>query len=178
MGLSLKAVSKDYHYDEEVEDYVGEYESLTTDIGYFGYKFFRDDLIKYCTNGKYENIKEVFYVFDCYQDTETYKIAMIEKDFEEQELQDEAVQKYLIKLNHLKNVCPKLYNCYPFVMHNDCEGEIPYEQLESVLPILQEYKQEHTNKKYGYGGWDYDWLQDLIDIIEEAIEMKGKLMFS
>ena len=95
MGLSLYAVSKDYHYDEELDDYVGEKGCLSTDIGYFGYKFFRDDLIEYCTSGKYESIEKVFKVFGCYSDTETYKIAVIEGDFEEQELQDEMVQKYL-----------------------------------------------------------------------------------
>jgi hypothetical protein len=178
MGLTLSATSKDFHYDEKIGDYVGETGSLSTDIGYFSYKFFRDDLIKYCTKGIYKSIEDVFGVFECYQDDETYKVATIEEDFTQEELKDEQVEKYLIRLKHLKNACPKLYDCFPFVMHCDCDGEMPYTQLENVLPILQEYKAVEPNKQYGYKARKYDFLQDLIDIIKQAIEMKGKLRFA
>lgn len=178
MGLSLKAVSKDWHYDEKLDEYVGETGSLSTDIGYIGYKFFRDDLIKYCTNGEWEKLETIVDIFSCYCDNETYKVAMTKEDFEEEELKDDKVQEYIKRLEGLKNIFPKIYNCFPFIMHCDCDGDIPYTQLEKVLPILEEYKQKYPNKKYGYSMRKYDWLKDLIDIIKEAIEMKGKLQFA
>lgn len=178
MGLSLEAVSKDWHYDEQLEEYVGETGSLSTDIGYIGYKFFRDDLIEYCTNGRFNRLETLGEVIGAYEDKKTYKIAMTKEDFEKEELQDKEVLRYLQKLDWLKSISQKMYDCFPFIMHCDCDGEIPYTQLEKVLPILEEYKQKYSNKKYGYSGHKYDWLQDLIDIVKEAIEMKGKLWFA
>ena len=172
MGLSLKAVSKEWHYDEQLEEYVGEVKSSTNNIGYISYKLFRDDLIKYCTNGKLERLETINDLFGCYQDNETYKVAMTKEDFEEEELKEYEVQKYLKGLEHLKNTYPKLYDCFPFIMHCDCDGEMPYTQLERALPILEEYEQECSDKEYSYCE-----LQDLIDVIKETIEIKGKLWF-
>jgi hypothetical protein len=45
MGLTLTAVSKDYHYDENGEGAGEQY--FSTDIGYIGYKIFRDDGNRY-----------------------------------------------------------------------------------------------------------------------------------
>ena len=46
MGLCIRAVSADYHYDEKIEDNVGE-EYCDVDIGYIGFKFFRDRIVSH-----------------------------------------------------------------------------------------------------------------------------------
>lgn len=172
MGLSLKAVNFDYHFDEELEEYVG-YKGYSTDCGYFGFARFRNDLVKFITNNKLN--------FDsnycgkpltwCWFDSETYEVRMDRStsDFEDED--------YFNKLETMKNQFPKLYDLYPFIAHCDCEGSIPYTQLEKALPILKEF-QSQANETYGYSGRDYDWLEEVIGIIQEVINIKGKLWFS
>ena len=55
MSLTLKAVSKDYGYNEEKDDYIGE-EYLSTDIGYGGFDVFRKNLTKWSSDNKADNM--------------------------------------------------------------------------------------------------------------------------
>ena len=53
---------------------------------------------------------------------------------------------------------------------------MPLNQCEQILPLIKEfYEQDKTN--YGYSAWDYNFTEDLIAILEEIVNHKGKLLF-
>jgi hypothetical protein len=171
MGLSLQAVSIDYHYDEDIHDYVGEEGTISSDIGYISYKIFRDDLVSFATNNKIKSIDD-YYCGEkltlCWYDEKTFEVAMEEIGFKDEE--------YILRLEQMKREYPKLYDIFPFVEHCDCEGTMPYTQIEKVLPVLEEFNKQ-KNKKYGYSAYNYDFAEDLVEIMKEVISMKGKLYF-
>lgn len=171
MGLSLKAVSIDYHYDKELDDYIGEKGSISSDIGYIGYKFFRDDLVSFTTNNKIKSIDDYYRGKELtwsWYDDKTFEVAMEEIDFEDKE--------YISRLEQMKREYPKLYDIFPFIAHCDCDGTISYKQIENVLPVLEEFNKQ-KQKKYGYSAHNYDFAEDLVEIMKEVISMKGKLYF-
>ena len=195
MGLRLSAVSKDYGYDEEKEDYIGE-DYLSTDIGYFGFKTFRDNLIKWASNNKlngettFENGEFIkgseepdFFqrnnqnkLYWGFHENHTLVIAM-EDDGDEEDLKNEKWIKYVEKLKALKEQYPNVYVLYPFLSHCDCEGEMPLEQCEKILPLIKEFHKA-DNRSYGYSAWEYNFVEDFIKVLEEVIKHKGKLRFS
>lgn len=176
MGLTLSAVSKGYHYSKLKGDVVGK-EYLSTDIGYFGFKFFRDALLKFASDGVYSDIakdtlkgKEFTW---CWYKDDTMAVIMRRDEFEEGDKVDED---YLNKLEYLKVNYPKVYAIYPLLAHCDCEGEMPLNQCKMILPVIKEfYKQDNHN--YGYSGWDYNFTEEFINILETVIQKKGKLYF-
>ena len=177
MGLTLKAVSKDYHYDEEGEGVGEEYSS--TDIGYGGYKFFRDALLKFASNGKMMDIvcrfegKELTW---CFYSSKTYIVVSSKEQLDDEDEGNEKVKEYFKRLEKLKAEYPDVYEIFGFIAHNDCEGEIPLFQCEKLLPVLKRFYEVDKNN-YGYSGWDYNFTEDLINVLEEVIENKGKLWF-
>ncbi|MBR3208815.1 MAG: hypothetical protein IKF82_00960 [Bacilli bacterium] len=195
MGLTLSAVSKDYGYNEEKEDYIGE-EYLSTDIGYGGFKVFRNNLIKWASNNKlndestFENGKFIkgsetpdFFqrnnqnkLYWGFHEEKTYVVAM-EDDGDEDDLKNKEWIKYVEKLKALKEQYPKVYVLYPFLAHCDCEGEMPLEQCEQILPLIKEFH-KIDNRSYGYSGWEYNFVEDFISILEEVVNHKGKLRFA
>lgn len=180
MGLSLSAVNRDYGFTEDGDDKKGNECYCSTDTGYSSYKFFREDFMKFLTDGRIENFDELFsakYLPNGYWYNDKYTVLMCIEDFEEDNRDNPKVKDYLDRLEKIKEEFLDLFDCLPFIMHNDCEGEMPYEQLVSLVPHLKFYH-EQTGKAWGYSGWDYDFVQDLIDCCEEAIEHKGKLYFS
>lgn len=178
MGLSITGVSYDYKINEEEGDFEGE-EFSSTDIGYFGYKFFRDALIEFCTDGRL-NLDSNYGggpLAWCFYDDETYEILFEPEDFSEERLKNPKVQEYQRKLNSLKKDYPKLYEVYDFVCHCDAEGIVPAKTCKRLLPILKEFYQA-DKKNYGYSGWDYNFTENLISILEEVVQVGGKLYFS
>ena len=189
MGLCISARSSDYKYiynyneetqeDEETE--IGEDYYCDADIGYIGFKNFRDKLVEFATNGKFTDIANDKYddgepLCWAFYDDETYQIGIDKNIFTEEDLKKESIKKYLNKLNHMKENYPKLYQIFPFIAHSDCEGEVPYEQVLSAYPIIKEfYEVDKTN--YGYWGKEYNFTECLLKTFETVIEKKGKLYF-
>ena len=194
MGLTLSAVSKDYGYNEEKDDYIGE-KYLSTDVGYGGFKVFRNKLIQWASNNKlndestFENGKFIkgsempdFFqrnnpnkLYWGFHEEKTYAVAM-EDDGDEDDLKNEKWIKYVEKLKALKEQYPKVYVLYPFLSHCDCEGEMPLKQCEQILPLIKEFHKV-DNRSYGYTGWEYNFVEDFISILEEVVNHKGKLLF-
>ena len=194
MGLVLKAVSKDYGYNEEKDDYIGE-GYLSTDIGYGGFKMFRNNLAKWASNNVADDTSlfinnkilpsgDVFfsshndedYLAYCFYDSENYTVLMDFDQASEESKKNEKFINYIKKLDFLKKEFPKLYTLYPFIFHCDCQGEVPLEQCEQILPLIKEFH-ETDNRSYGYSGWEYNFVEDLISVLEEVITHKGKLLF-
>lgn len=193
MGLSLYYATKDYKYDYETDTYIGNCD-LSFNIGYMSYKIFKDKLLEFATNGMVNGdslfINDIFKKSDklpmfmnneeqksllsyCwYSNDNGYKVVMTAQDFSNEEITSEK-KEYLDKLEKIKQICPKLYNLYPFVFHSDCDGYICKEQLVGVLPILKECKMaEYLKEDYGKKFLDF-----LIETIEKVIKTDGKLMF-
>lgn len=182
MGLCIEARSCKSHYSERLEEYTGKSYG-STDIGYFGFKFFRDALMKFATNGTFTDISKDKYfdgsnVIGGFMRDDTLAICMLREDFSENDIKEdfEAVVSYLNKLDDMKQKYPKLYSLFPLIAHCDCEGEIPYEQCRMILPVLKEFY-ETDKHNYGYSGWDYNFTEELINVITECIKHKGKLLF-
>ena len=193
MGLSLYYATKDYEYSYETDAYKGSCD-LSFDIGYVGYKIFRDKLLQFATNGlangdslfidgiiKNSNKMTMFMTeeeqknllcYCWYSDDKGYKVIMNKEDFNNEEITNEK-QEYLDKLEKIKKLYPKVYDLYPFVFHSDCEGYILKDQVINVLPILKECKQANYLKNE----YDKDFLDFLIVTIEKVIKTNGKLMF-
>lgn len=177
MGLSLCAVNKNYGFTKDGDEKEDNEEYISTDTGYSSYKFFREDFMKFLTGGDICSFDDLRAVFgDYFYDDKTYVVPMSTNDFDEEAREIPEVKDYIDRLGRLSTKYPKLYDCFAFIEHCDCEGEMPYEQLVSLVPHLKAYH-EQSNKKWGYQAWDYDWVQDLIACCEEAIKHKGKLYF-
>lgn len=194
MGLTLRGVSKDYKYDEEKDEYIGD-EYSSTDIGYGGFAAFRNNLTKWASEDKADD-KSLFinnrispsgdvffsrhnsedYLAYCFYDSETYEVLMDFNQGSEENRKSEKFINYIKKLDFLKQEYPKLHTLYPFIFHCDCEGEIPTEQCEQILPLIKEFHKV-DNRSYGYSAWEYNFVEDFITILEEVVEHKGKLLF-
>ena len=137
MGLSICAVSKGYHWSKRLDDAVGK-RYADVDIGYIGWKFFRDALLKFASNGVYSDItKDVLRGKEftwCWWNSDTYAVLMTREEFS-----GEPDEDYLDKLEYLKKEFPRVYAIYPLISHNDCEGELPLYQCKAVLPVIQEF---------------------------------------
>ena len=178
MGLSLVAVNKSYGYTKNGDYKKGNIRYSDVDIGYCSYKIFRDDLLKYLTNNRINKLEELDRYFGKYfYDDKTYRVATKQiNNFSKEELQELEVIAYLKKLEKLKIDYPKLYDCFAFIEHCDCEGEMPYQQVEDVLPHLKDFA-EKNKKQYGYLR-ALDFTNDLILVLEDVVKNKGKLYFS
>ena len=177
MGLSIMAVNKNYGFTKCGDDKKKNETFGSTDIGYIGYKIFRDNLIKFASDGRILSIDELelFFNKSYFHNDKTFKIAL-ESDFATEELKDDKVQAYIEKLKKIKSIYPKVYDIIPLVLHCDCEGEIPFSQIKPILPILNDFH-KYDKSNYGYSGREYNFTEDLIEVIEEAIKNKGKLYF-
>ncbi len=194
MGLTLKAVSKDYGYDEEKDNYIGE-EYLSTDIGYGGFKAFRENLAKWSSDNKADDMSlfinnkilpsgDVFfsrhnqeeYLGYCFYKGDTYVVLTDFDQGSEESKKNEKFINYCKKLDFLKKEFPKLYTLYPFIFHVDSVGEMPLEQCEQILPLIKEFH-KFDNRSYGYSAWKYNFVEDFIKILEEVIKHNGKLNF-
>ncbi len=194
MGLTLRGVSKDYRYDEEKDEYIGD-EYSSTDIGYGGFAAFRNNLTKWASEDKADD-KSLFinnrispsgdvffsrhnnedYLAYCFYDSETYVVLMDFEEGSEESKKSDKFINYIKKLDFLKQEYPKLYTLYPFIFHCDCEGEMPTEQCEQILPLIKEFHKV-DDRSYGYSAWEYNFVEDFIGILEEVVEHKGKLLF-
>lgn len=194
MGLTLRAVSKDYRYDEEKDEYIGEAYS-STDTGYGLFRTFRNNLIKWVTDGVADDNslfinnkilpgEESFlsrrpadqFLAYCFYDSDDYTVRMSFEEAGEGSQQDPKFIEYIKKLEFLKENYPKLYTLYPFVFHCDCEGKMPLSQCKQILPLIKEFH-EFDNKSYGYVGWKYNFVEDFIRILEDVINHEGELNF-
>ena len=182
MGLNIAAVSRGYKYSEKKGDMVGsEYDS--TIIGYIGFKFFRDALVSFASDGDIKDAVEYQYLGKslcwCFSNNDTNVVANDKKDFSEGDFEKygEEINEYLRKLDWLDEKYPKLRAIYPFIAHSDCQGEIPLEQCRQILPILREFRAA-DGRHYGYSGHDYNFTDRLISVVESAVSHRGKLYFS
>lgn len=182
MGLCIRAVSADYHYDEKIQDNVGE-EYSDVDIGYIGFKLFRDSLVKYASNGRFnDSYKDKYddgtHLCGNFYNDNDLRVCINEEDFTKEDLENggEDLKIYFNKLNHMKKNYPKLYQVFPLFSHHDTEGEIPLEHCKMILPVIKEFY-EHDKHNYGYSGWDYNFTEELINVLETAINHGGKLDF-
>ena len=117
MGLTLKAVNKDYRYNEQGEGIGDSY--LSTDCGYGSFWRFRNDLIKFTTKGQLSSATSTFEGHElcwCWYDDKTYKVAMLDTTSENVKNDKE----YIGKLKKIKKLYPKLYDIYSFIAHCDC----------------------------------------------------------
>lgn len=178
MGLTIIAVNKNYGFKKDGKEKKNNKEYNSTETGYFSYKSFREDFMSYLTNKEINTFEELFSDFfpECYWIKENQQVIMNVDDFEEKKKNKPKVLDYLKKLELLKEKYPNLYDCFAFIVHCDCEGEIPFQQLVPLVPHLEEYHKQ-TGRKWGYSGWDYDWVQELIDCCNETINHNGKLYF-
>lgn len=183
MGLTLRAVSKGYHYSERKEDMVGKEYGLSTDIGYGGFYSIRIALANFASNGKFTDAFKDIYddgskLIDSFMDDNTLQICTDEEDFMAEDLTNspEEIKAYKAKLAHMKETYPKLYQVFPLVAHRDCEGEMSYKQCKRLLPVIKEFY-EQDNRNYGYSGLDYNFTEEFISVLEEVISHRGKLYF-
>ena len=187
MGLTLRAVSKEYHYSKIKEDVVGKEYGLSTDIGYIGFKLFRDALVKFTTNGAYSDINKDKYfdgkyasdLVNSFIDDDSLQVCIDDEDFLSEDLEkyQDEVKQYKHKLFHMKEHYPKLYQVFPLIAHCDCDGEMPLKQCQMILPVIKEFYKQDTHN-YGYSGWNYNFTEEFISILEEVISHRGKLYFS
>lgn len=184
MCLTLRAVSNGYHYSKTKEDVVGKEYGLSTDIGYGGFCAFRIALAAFASNGKFSDAFNDVYddgtkLIEAFMNDSTLQICVDGEDFaaEDSTSRQEKTKAYKAKLAHMKDAYPKLYQVFPLVAHCDCEGEMPYKQCKMILPVIKEFY-EQDNRNYGYPCLGYNFTEELIDILEEAVSHKGKLYFS
>lgn len=175
MGLNLMAVNKNYGFNKDGDALEGNVEYSEVCFAYSSYKWLRDDFLKYLTDNSIASLEDATnYIGDYYiTDMETYKVNVVKEDFEVDELSDVKVLEFLNKLEKLKIEFPKFYDCFAFIMHCDCEGEIPYEQLLSLFPHLKMFV-EHLSQKEGKN----KRLNSLVEVVNDAIDNKGKLYFT
>jgi hypothetical protein len=195
MGLTLRAVSKDYGYDEEKDEDIGEVYS-STDTGYGSFRAFRNNLIKWATNDAADDNslfinnkilpgEESFFsrrpadefLAYCFYDSEDFVIRMELEEGSKESQQNPKFINYIKKLEFLKEAYPKLYTLYPFVYHCDCEGKMPLNQCKQILPLIKEFH-EFDKRSYGYSGWEYNFVKDFIQILEDVVNHEGELDFS
>lgn len=194
MGLTLRAVSKDYGYDEEKDEEIGE-EYSSTDTGYGSFRAFRNNLIQWATDGVADDNSlfinnrilpgeesflshrpdEEFLAY-CFYDSEDLSIRMSLEEVSAESQQNPKFINYLKKLEFLKENYPKLYTLYPFVYHSDCEGIMPASQCKQILPLIKKFH-ELDNRSYGYGAWGYNFVEEFIQVLEDVIAHEGELYF-
>ena len=147
MGLYLMAVNKSYGYNKDGENKKGNKKYYDCRFGYGGYKFLRDKIIKYLSNGKISTIEELSLLTNnlCWHDDKTQEVRINLKEFDLENQTNEKVLEYLKALKQIKNDLPKIYDCYTWLMHCDCDGEMSYTQLIPVIPHLKEYISKNTN---------------------------------
>ena len=173
MGLYLMAVNKGYGYNKDGEDKKGNKEYYDCRFGYGGYKFLRDKIIKYLSNGKISTIEELALLTNnsVWHDDKTQKVHINLEEFELENQTNEKVLEYLKALEQIKNNLPKIYDCYAWLKHCDCDGEMPYKQLVPVISHLKEYILQNTNIL------EIEEVNELIECMQSAIDNKGKLYF-
>lgn len=205
MGLDIRVVSSDFHYDKELEEYVGETLcDLDAHIGYIGYKVLRDEIFKFFSNndltgdslfvptsngGIFKNLEPLEVIkrslkgigdsYDmCYawidDDTLTPYMSLDEFNEEITQEKEKSVNMYFEKLDALKRNYPKVYILYPFLSHSDCEGSLSYEHCERVIDLLKEFRDNNDTIKNENL---IAFMGVLIELMEQAIKLKGKLWF-
>lgn len=177
MGLTLCAVSKGYRYSKKKDDMIGKMFN-SVDVGYGGFMSFRNALLKFASGGAFSHIvdDDLFgKSFSwCWFKDKTFVVIMTKEQLEND---DDYDKEYFDKLNWLKNNYPKLYDIYPFLVHCDCEGEMPLEQVEKLLPIVKTFY-TYNKHNYGYSAWEYNFTKEFIKVLSVVVEKKGKLYFS
>jgi len=173
MGLYLMSVNKNYGHNKDGEEKKTNKEYCNCSFGYWGYKFLRDNIIKYLSNNKVSSLEELGLLTNnkCWHDDKTYEVHIYLEEFEFELRNNKELLSYLVDIQKIKNDYPKLYDCYTWLMHCDCDGEIPYEQLIPVVPHIKEYMLMGTSNK------EIEQVNELIKCMQSAIDNKGKLYF-
>ena len=181
MGLRICAVSRGYRYSEKKGDMVGS-EYADTEIGYIGFMSFRDALASFASGGQFHDLMDDTYLGKsltwCFNDEKTFVVATGNSYFSKEDFENNgaAIDAYLERLDTMGREFPKLRAVFSLIAHNDCEGEIPLAQCKEILPVLREFRKvDSTN--YGYSAVNYNFTDELISVIEEAIAHRGKLYF-
>ena len=202
MGLDLTAVNKEYGFkkvwydsrtDEKVEKtddvtekkgFYCDYEDIETNerfsdasIGYFGFMSFRTALAeKYGLKDYYRWVTNFGTYFFREQD---YGLIMSIEDAEDGDEKHPKFLPYIEKMKRLKN--EEYFDLLPLLLHSDCDGEMPLQDVKRIYPKVKEFLQEYIDgniKKFGYTGRDYEWFEkDFLIVLEEVIKNKGKLLF-
>lgn len=175
MGLNLSSVNKTYGFKKDGDEYKNNKEYFNRRISYGGYKFFRDDMVKFLTDNKLEKIEdfEIYFSNNYWYDDETFIIPMLEKDFTALDINNENKKKWLNTLQKLKLDFPKLYDCFAWLHHCDCEGIMYPNQLKPTISHLETFIK---NMKEDY--WAKDYAISLLEIFKSVIDNDGKLYFS
>lgn len=107
-------------------------------------------------------------------DTLTPYMSLAEFNEEITQESEKSVDMYFEKLDALKRKYPKVYTLYPFLSHSDCEGSLSYEHCERVIDLLKEFR---NNNDTITNGNLIAFMDELIELMEQAIKLKGKLWF-
>ena len=169
MEVILKSVSKYFRFDENGKEVGQVFSSIKTGLG--SYSCFREELIKYVTNGKISKLNEIYCDTElclCWYKDKTMEVVL-QTNADEEVLNDIL---YIAKLNKMKKEFSKLYDIYPLIAHPVGEGEMRTNQLKKVLPILKEFRKSITDIK------KYKWIDEFIKGIEIIIKKDGKLLFN
>ncbi len=193
MGLTLKAVNKDYGF-KKVIDEDGDYEYLeketneeylSTDIGYVGFMSYRTEIAKffgiekYYEPSLYGNPKGFLGEFGVYfYNSNDYGLLYSEDEADEEDLQHPKFNEYMQKMARISK--EKYYNILPLLLHSDCDGEMPLRDVKRIYPKIKEFHEKcrKSNVDFGYSGWDYSFINDFEKILELCIKNQGKLIFS
>lgn len=207
MGLDLIAVNKDYGYkkiwydsndeivskpedisneDFEEQGYWQDVEDLETNkrycdssIGYIGFMRFRTELAKKYGLIDYYNWLTNFGTYYVESKDTQIVVTSIEQA-DKDDLKSDKFMECMRKLDSYKN--KEWYDLLPILLHNDGEGFMSLEQVKRIYPKIKEFLQpyiENNQKSFGYIGRDWEWFEkDFLDVLEEVIKNKGKLLFS
>ena len=181
MGLDVYAVSRGYRYSEKKGDMIGS-QYASAEIGYIGFLRFRNALVSFASGGQFRDIVDDTYLGKgltwCFNDEKTFVVATGNSYFSKEDFEKNGavIDAYLERLDIMGEEFPKLRAVFPLIAHSDCEGEIPLAQCKEILPVLREFRKvDSTN--YGYARVAYNFTDELISVVEEAIAHRGKLYF-
>lgn len=181
MGTCIKAVSMDYAYSKEKEDYVGEVYSETFGISYGFFFAYRTWILRYFSCGKIDSIDMINELYGVenmhWGDTDTGEIYSFDK-FPEEDKEREGSSEYWIKLQKFVSDYPKLKDFWPFAVHSDCDGIIKYQEAEKLIPYFDDFL-SHLDcvpvpsfiPKFS------DFTKDLIKCCRDVVQHKGKLFW-
>lgn len=141
MGAIIKAVSIEYNYSQEKEDYVGEVYSETIDYGFAFFDVYRSWILRFLSCGQIESVDTLNDIYGVdgkhWADLETGEIYSFEK-FPEEDKKSRGIE-YWEKFSKFVNDYPMLKNFWPFAVHSDCNGIIKYQEAENLIPYFEDF---------------------------------------
>ncbi len=180
MGLVISAISSDFSYNVESGKFTGR-KFINTDISYERFFSFREKLIRACTSNKLINMTSLYKeseIGSCYaENTYPYKVLTKKSDFSKETLANNDTLDYLNWMSSLKEEYPKLYSIYGFLFHDDCGGEIDLDICKPLLTFLKEIVKTDTLKKT-FDSVELLFIEKLIMVLEKAVLIKGKLLYT